>query len=137
MHNNCCNDSALVLCNNCLFCLSFLSVLLPLKHFVSESTKYRGVSIFFFTLIHSWAGIWLYTHTISLIGDVEVNPGPRTRASYPFAICYWNLNGISAHNYSNVSPLEAYLPVHKFDIVSLLETYLDFKVQFNKIRSSI
>ena len=56
LHNNFCYDSALVLCNNGLFCLLFLSVLLLLKHFVSKITKYRGVLIFLFTLIHSWVG---------------------------------------------------------------------------------
>ena len=56
LHNNFGNDCALVLCNNGLFCLLFLSVLLLLKHFVSKITKYRGVLIFLFTLIHSWVG---------------------------------------------------------------------------------
>ena len=62
---------------------------------------------------------------ISLSGDVEVNPGPRTKANNTFSVCHWNLNSISAHNYSKVSPLKAYLTVHKFDIVCLSETYLD------------
>ena len=56
LHNNFCNDSALVLCNNGLFCLLFLSVLLLLKHFVPKITQYRGAPIFLFTLIHSWGG---------------------------------------------------------------------------------
>ena len=64
---------------------------------------------------------------ISLSGDVEVNPGPRTKANNTFSVCHWNLNSISAHNYSKVSPLKAYLTVHKFDIVCLSETYLDSK----------
>ena len=54
------------------------------------------MSIFLFTLIHSWLGIWLYTLVIPLSRDVEVNPGPRTKAT-----------------------------VHKFDIVCLSETCLD------------
>ena len=56
LHSNFCNDSALVLCNNGLFCLLVLSVLLLLKHFVSKITKYQGALIFLFTLIHSWVG---------------------------------------------------------------------------------
>ena len=36
-----------------------------------------------------------------------------------------NLNSISAHNYSKVSLWNAYLTVHKFDIVCLSETYFD------------
>ena len=107
------------------FCLLFLSVLLLLKHFVSKSTKDQGVAIFLFTLIHSWVGIWLYTLVISFTGDVKVNPGPRTKASNTFSVRHWNLNSISAHNYSKVSLLKAYLTVHKFDIICLSETYLD------------
>ena len=81
--------------------------------------------IFLFTLIHSWAGIWLYTPVISLSGDVEVNTGSRIKASNTFSVCYWNSNSIFAHNYSKVPLLKAYLTVHKFDIVCLSETYLD------------
>ena len=127
VHNNFCNDSVLVLCNIGLFWLLFLSVLLLLKHFVSKGTKYRDVSIFLFTLIHSWVGVWLYALVISLSGDVEVNPGPRTKVSNTFSVCHWNLYSISAHNYSKVSLLKAYFTVHKFDIVCLLETYLKSK----------
>ena len=99
LNNNFYNDSALVVCNNGLFGLLFLSVLLFLKHFVSKSAKYRGVSIL------SWVGIWLYTRMISLSGDVVVNPGQRTKASNTFSVCHWNSNSISAHNFSKVSRL--------------------------------
>ena len=98
------NDSALVVCNNGLFGLLFLSVLLFLKHFASKSAKHH-VSIFLFTLIHSWVGIWLYTRMISLSGDVVVNPGQRTKASDTFSVYHWNSNSISAHNFSKVSRL--------------------------------
>ena len=84
LHNNFCNDNTLVFCNNALFCLLFLSVLLLLTNFVSISTKYQGVSIFLFTLMRSWIGIWLYTLMISPSGNVEINPVPRTKASNTF-----------------------------------------------------
>ena len=61
---------------------------------------------------------------ISLSGDVEVNPGPRTKVNNTFSVCRWNLNSTSAHNYSKVSLLKAYLTVHHFDIVCSSETYL-------------
>ena len=62
---------------------------------------------------------------IFLSGNVEVNPRPKTKANNTFSVFCWNLNSISAHNYSKVSLLKAYLAVHKFDIVCLSETYLD------------
>ena len=62
---------------------------------------------------------------ISLIGDVEVNPGPRTKASNPISVWQFDLNSISAHNYSKVSLSKACITANKFDIVCLSETYLD------------
>ena len=83
------------------------------------------MEIFLSTLVHSWVGIWLYTLVISLRGEVEVNHGPRIKANNTFSICHWNLNSLSAYNYSKVSLLKAYLTVHNFDIVCLSETDLD------------
>ena len=62
---------------------------------------------------------------ISLDGDVELNPGPKSKATNTFSVCHWNLTSISAHNYSKVSLSKAYVTVHKFDIVCLSETYID------------
>ena len=42
------------------------------------------------------------------------------------SLCHWNLNSISAHNYIKLFLLKAYIPFHKFDIIYLSETYLDF-----------
>ena len=63
---------------------------------------------------------------ISLSGDVEVNLGPKTKVTNTFSVCNWNLISLSAHNYSKLSPIKAYLTFHKFDIVCLSETYLSF-----------
>ena len=49
-----------------------------------------------------------------LRGDVEVNPGPGHWTSLSF--CHWNLNSIFAHDFANVSLLEAYNAKHRFDI---------------------
>ena len=42
-----------------------------------------------------------------------------------FSICHWNLSSISAHNYTKISLLTAYVLVHNFDIICLSETYLN------------
>lgn len=52
----------------------FFSALLPLKYFISKSTKYLVVWIFCFTLMNPCVEGWLYTLRISLSGDGEVNP---------------------------------------------------------------
>ena len=58
-------------------------------------------------------------------GDVELNPGPKCNSSNAFSICHWDLNSISAHNvYATMFLLKAYIAIHKFDIISIAETYL-------------
>ena len=44
------------------------------------------------------------------------------------SVCYWNLNSICAHNFTKLSLLRAYVSVHKFDNICLLETYLDSSI---------
>ena len=44
------------------------------------------------------------------------------------SICHWNLNRISVHDYSKLFLLKTYNSFHKFDIISLLKTYLDSSV---------
>ena len=57
---------------------------------------------------------------ILLSGDIETNPGPKL-----ISVCYWNLNSISAHNFTKISLLTGYILVHNFDIICLSETYLN------------
>ena len=52
--------------------------------------------------------------------DVETNPGPKKSPVTKF--CLWNLNGLAAHDFLKFSLIEAF---HKFDIICLLETFLD------------
>ena len=59
-------------------------------------------------------------------GDTEVNPGPKTRSQLSF--CHWNLNGLSGHNFVKVSVLQALAVTHDYDIICLLETFLDLSI---------
>ena len=36
-----------------------------------------------------------------LSADVELNPEPKRLSTSIISICHWNLNSISAHNYTN------------------------------------
>ena len=67
--------------------------------------------------------IWLYSILVKLSGDVEENPGPKPKPCQSFSICHWNVNSVSAHNFSKVSLLRAYIPVHKFDVICISETF--------------
>ena len=67
--------------------------------------------------------------------DIKLNPGPRkNNVSHNFYFCHWNLNSIAAHNFSKLSLLEAYNVEHKFDIICLLETFLDSSIPSNDER---
>ena len=72
--------------------------------------------------------VWLCSCLIIVSGDVEVNSGPKNSVNECLSICHWNLGSISAHEYSKLFLLKAYISVHKFDIICLSETYLDSTV---------
>ena len=66
----------------------------------------------------------LHSALIELSVDAEFNPGPKPDSSQSFSNCHWNLNSMSAHNYSKISLLTAYISTHDFDTICLSETYL-------------
>ena len=43
-------------------------------------------------------------------------------SSENFTICHWNLSSITAHNFSKINLLKAYLTIYKTDTVCLSET---------------
>ena len=75
--------------------------------------------------------VWLCGHLIVLSADIEVNPGPKNNFSECLSICHWNLNSISVHDYSKLFLLKGYISVNKFDIICILETYVDFTVSLD------
>ena len=58
-------------------------------------------------------------------GDIEPNPGPKKLKKNSLSVCHWNLNSLSAHNFSKLTQLKAYISMYKHDFISLSETYLD------------
>ena len=70
--------------------------------------------------LHSF---WLY-----FSGDVETNPGPET-----LNLCTWNLNSLTAYNFLRVSLIEAYNSVYDYDLIGIVETYLDSIIDENKL----
>ena len=73
--------------------------------------------------------LWVASRIISLSGDIEINLGPKSNVlNWCFSICHWNLNSISAHMFTKVSLLSAYISVHKFDIICLSKTYLNSEI---------
>ena len=58
-------------------------------------------------------------------GDIELNPGPKKLRNKSLSVCHWNLNSLTAHNYSKLTQLKAYTSMYKYDFICLSETYLD------------
>ena len=64
--------------------------------------------------------------------DIGINPVPwKSNTSDNFSFRYWNLNSFAAHNISKLSLLEAYNVVHNFDMICLLEIFLDSFIPSN------
>ena len=75
--------------------------------------------------------IWLYRILVKLSGHVEENPGPKPKPCQSFSICHWNVNSVSAHNFSKVSLLRAYIFIHKFGAICISDTFLDSDTAFD------
>ena len=72
--------------------------------------------------------IWLHTHLTNLSGNVEKNLGPKSYSMQYLTICHWYLKSIAGHNFIKIALLEAYLSLHKINIVCLSETFLDSSI---------
>ena len=102
------------------FCVLFLS-----KGNILKITTKFCVPFFLLHNIVARVVLCLCSLLLMLSGDVEIKPGLLSNCKEYFSICHWNLNSISAHDYSKLFPLKVYIILHKFDIICLSETYLD------------
>ena len=58
----------------------------------------------------------IFFRLLGLSGDIVFNPRPKPDPSQSFSICHWDLHSVSAHNYSKISLLTAYISINDFDI---------------------
>ena len=61
-------------------------------------------------------------------GDAEISPGPKKLKKKFLSVCHWNLNNLSAQNFSKLAQLKAYISKYKHDFICLSETYLDSSI---------
>ena len=67
--------------------------------------------------------------TFDMCGCIQLNPGPRkNNTCYIFSLRHWHLNSVATQNFSKLSLLEPYNIQHKFDMICLLETFLDSSI---------
>ena len=129
-----------IFCRLDLIKLLFLIISLILKgkiffHFKKCRNNNLKMRVYLFTTIYLLIisnlleYLWIASRINSLSGDIEINPGPKSNAlNWRFSTCHWNLNSISAHMFTKVSLLSAYISVHKFDIICLSEFYLNSEI---------
>ena len=117
---------SLLLASVSMFLQTIINLLLLKNYYKFNSFRVRNVLISFLYLIiwYDFAA-WFRPFLILLSGDIETNPGPKPISGQSFSICHWNLNSISAHNYTKISLLTAYVLAYNFDIICLSETYLN------------
>ena len=86
-----CRSSAMSyrICNLIKNFVSYFEILLFCWHY------FESAFMILLTLIYIYS--FLQCH-----GDIELDPGPRKLKINSFSICHWNLNSLTAHNFSNL-----------------------------------
>ena len=82
-------------------------------------------------LPYSCSRCYIYLFFLQCHRDIELNPCPKNLKSKLLSVCHWNLNSITAHNYSKLTQLKAYISLYKYDFICLSETYLDSETPDN------
>ena len=77
-------------------------------------------SVFLSLLIFLYIYLLLRSH-----GDIELNPGPSKTKENTLSVGHWNLNSLTARNFSKLTQLKVYISIYKHGFICLSETYLD------------
>ena len=102
--NHLCNLSKILIC--------LFEILLVCWHY------FESAIIFLLTLTYMFLPLQYH-------GDIELNPGPQKLKSKSLLVCHWNLNSLSAYNFSKLTQLKVHISIFKHDFICLSETYLD------------
>ena len=78
--------------------------------------------------VHYYYNSSIYFCSSLCHGDIEINPGPKKLKKNSLSVCHWNLNSLSAHNFSKLTQLKAYISIYKHDFICLSETYLNSSI---------
>ena len=122
---------SLISVNKIFLFLSLFSVLLFLRDNVSKNNRRFPV---FISIINSVC--LFFSILVSLSGDVDVNPVPNRKPNEALSIFRWNLNSISAHNFTKLHLLKAYVTVHKLDIICLTRNISCIPFDDNNLETS-
>ena len=121
---NCCYVGISKTCNLSYNVTAVLEMVLLCYHY------FESAYIYLLTFLYLFCSLYC-CH-----GDIELNPGPRRLKENTLSICHWNLNKLSAYNFSKLTQLKAYISTYKHDFICLSETYLDSSIPDNLIEIS-
>ena len=76
-----------------------------------------------------------FKNLLLLSEDIEVNPDLKRSSNLKF--CHWNLSGLAAQDFIEVSLIEAFITTSNFDIVCLSETFLDSTIPDDDVNMQI
>ena len=77
--------------------------------------------------------ILVFINFILLCGDIEENLGPKTKPNDNLSVYYWNVNSIPSHNFQKITVLQSFAAMRKFDIICILETFLNNTYENNDL----
>ena len=110
------------------FVLIFFFLLNVVKYKFEINSPKKFVSNLTYFYIYLF---WLVSIFLNRSGDIEKKPGPKTKSCQSFSTYHWNLNSLSAQNFSKILLLQAYNAVHNYDIICLSETYLNCSIPYD------
>ena len=60
-----------------------------------------------------------------MCGDIEINPGLKTKLNDNLSVGHWTVNSIPSHN--------PFVAMHKFDIICISQTFLNNTYEDNDL----
>ena len=78
--------------------------------------------------------LFFIQNLLSCCGDIEENPGPKYSS---LTFYHWNLNGLTAHDSTKISLLQAYITQDNYDIICLTETFQNSSILSDDCRIKI
>ena len=106
--------------NNLYQVFSRLIKIIP-SSFHLRFLKIADITVFFL--------LFFIQNLLSCCGDIEENPGPKYSS---LTFCHWNLNGLTAHDSTKISLLQAYITQRNYDIMTIMtcltETFLNSSI---------
>ena len=96
-------------------------------HLYFSNLPFNSLLFFVFSIMFELS---FHAHFMQLLlprsGDIEKNLGLKKSSVFKF--CQWNLNSLTALDFVEIPLIDAFITTHKFDIMCLSLTFLDYAI---------